>query len=488
LSQPALSTCTDFPDVVHFSHTVLGRPLYRYQARIIRAIAQAALLGQGETLTVMLARQMGKNELSAQLEAYLLNLRAVTGGTIVKAAPTLKPQSFVSRQRLLEVLGNRRNNRKPRTSGDAVELGHARVRFLSGAPHSNVVGATADLLLELDEAQDLDADKIQHDFRPMASTTNATIVLYGTAWDTSNPLERQKQLNLELERHDNKKRHFECDWRELARISPAYRAFVQAEIARLGADHPLIRTQYALQPFDDAGRLLSTTARTFLFSGKHAWLEGGLADDTYIAGVDIAGQDTAALPGLLAPSSTRPDRDSTVVTIARLLRTADSEPEVEIVHHAAWSGADFPTQHQALHHLLGELFPCTRIAVDATGLGAGIASWLANALGSSVVNSFVFTAPSKSRLGFTLLAMAGTGRCRLYQHDDAGHWLRLKHESEAARYELGANEQMRFFVPPNAGHDDYLMSLALCCHAATNAAAPPTSAIIRPRDMPYERW
>ena len=60
-----------------------------------------------------------------------------------------------------------------------------------------------------------------------------------------------------------------------------------------------------------------------------------------------------------------------------------------------------------------------RICADATGLGAGVASWLASALGESAVERFVLTAPAKSKLGFDLLGMAGTGRCRVYGRDDA---------------------------------------------------------------------
>jgi len=475
-------------DLAAFSHTVLARPLRPYQAEVAGAIARAALAHEGHTFTVMMARQMGKDELSAHLEAFLLNRRRQRGGAVIKAAPTLRPQALISRHRLLQVLDNPLNRGRVRTTQGTVELGRARVRFLSGAPHSNVVGATADLLLELDEAQNLDDDKIQCDFRPMASSTNATVVLYGTAWDSSNPLERQKQLNLELERQTGIKLHFEYDWHTLAKDCPPYRAFVEGEIARLGADHPLIRTQYALQPLDDAGRLFSATVRAQLLSGAHDRLEAGLPDDTYVAGIDVAGQDAAAIPGLLPPGSAVGGRDSTVVTIARVLRTAEQESNLEIVHHASWSGADHPTQHHNLRHLLGNLFPCTRVVVDATGLGAGIASWLAHALGESVVESFVFTAPSKSRIGFNLLAMAGTGRCRLYRRDGSTDWLAFASEIEKARYDLGANEHMRFYVPASEGHDDHLMSLALCCHAATRAAAPPISAIIRPRPELYERW
>jgi hypothetical protein len=52
----------------------------------------------------MFARQMGKNETSAQLEAFLLSQNAERGGTIVKAAPTFKPQTITSMLRLKEVL------------------------------------------------------------------------------------------------------------------------------------------------------------------------------------------------------------------------------------------------------------------------------------------------------------------------------------------------------------------------------------------------
>ena len=46
----------------------------------------------------------------------------------------------------------------------------------------------------------------------MAASTGATTVLYGTAWDDRTLLERTKQANLEAERRDGVRRHFEYDW------------------------------------------------------------------------------------------------------------------------------------------------------------------------------------------------------------------------------------------------------------------------------------
>jgi hypothetical protein len=55
-------------DVVAFGEVVLARPLRPYQAEIARAVVHAAIAGRGQTLTVMMARQMGKNEI---LQHYL---------------------------------------------------------------------------------------------------------------------------------------------------------------------------------------------------------------------------------------------------------------------------------------------------------------------------------------------------------------------------------------------------------------------------------
>src|SRR2546426_10708158 len=59
-------------DIGLFSRHVIGRPLRPYQLEPARAILHSVVHGQGLTFTVMMSRQAGKNELSAQLEALLL--------------------------------------------------------------------------------------------------------------------------------------------------------------------------------------------------------------------------------------------------------------------------------------------------------------------------------------------------------------------------------------------------------------------------------
>ena len=62
-------------DVGLFSRHVVHRPLRPYQLEPARAIVDSVLRRKGLTFTVLMARQAGKNELSAQLEAHSVSSR-----------------------------------------------------------------------------------------------------------------------------------------------------------------------------------------------------------------------------------------------------------------------------------------------------------------------------------------------------------------------------------------------------------------------------
>ena len=212
--------------IARFARHVLGKPLYPYQCEVANAILDSIAGRHGRIITVMMSRQSGKNQLSAVLEAYLL--MSMPRGTIVKAAPTYTPQIITSRLRLLSMLDTPLTRERIWTShGYIVGLAprpeplllrsHAgpRVMFYSAGQESNVVGATADILLEIDEAQDVTPEKFDRDFRPMAATSNATTILYGTAWSDTTLLAHQRAANLELQQHSGLRTHFEFDWRVL---------------------------------------------------------------------------------------------------------------------------------------------------------------------------------------------------------------------------------------------------------------------------------
>src|SRR5690606_37390274 len=140
-----------------------------YQVEVRRAVLASVLAGEGRSFSVEIARQGGKNELSAHLALELLLRFRQSDVTLVKAAPTFDPQARISLGRLWERVRDAGLRRWASRDASSVRIGRARQVFLSAELTSNVVGHTADLLLEIDEAQDVAPDKFDRDFAPMAA-------------------------------------------------------------------------------------------------------------------------------------------------------------------------------------------------------------------------------------------------------------------------------------------------------------------------------
>lgn len=467
-----------------FSRHIVGRPLRPYQLEPAQAILASIFAKEGRAITVEMSRQAGKNEMGAQLEAYLLNLFQRRPVNLVKCAPTFKPQVINSKMRLESTLNNPLNFGRWRSEmGYMTRLGDARVIFYSAEPSANVVGATAHVLMEFDEAQDIALDKHDKDFAPMGATTNVTRAYFGTAWDDATLLERQKQRNLEAERKDGIRRHFEYPWWVVAEHNPLYSRYVEAEKARLGETHPMFKTQYLLQPIAGQGRFLSPQQRAQLV-GNHSRLHcPGPSGGYFVAGVDVAGEDEEAQDATLRAA--KPRKDSTVVTIAQVERSPIAPgiqgARLRIVDHLWWTGRKHPDLYAQLVDVLRSVWGCRRVCVDATGVGAGVASFLSAALGDAVVEQFVFTAPSKSELAYGLLAAVNAGACKVYSEIDATpEAAEFWREVQLAKYEVRANKQMNFYVDEADGHDDFVLSLALAVRAGSTVSALPASTIIKP--------
>ncbi len=131
-----------------------------------------------------------------------------------------------------------------------------------------------------------------------------------------------------------------------------------------------------------------------------------------------------------------------------------------------WTGRNLATAAVDLAGLLGRTWRCRSVVVDATGMGAGVASVLGRLLGGGVVQPFVFTAPGKSRLGFDLLAAVNGQRLKLYAADGSPEPAECFRQLELAQARYRRGQQMDFFVDEREGHDDFVMSLALTLAAA----------------------
>jgi len=342
--------------VAGFVRQSSGMRLRAYQEDAALAIVKSVVERSGLTFVVVFPRQSGKNELQAQIKAYLLRLFCPYEVEMVKISPTWKPQSLNAMRRLERVLNNNRLTRDiwEKEQGYIYRIGKARIFFLSGSPTANVVGATASLLLSRDEAQDVPIDKWDKEINPMAASTNATRVFWGTAWTNQTLLRREMELAGQAEQSDGRRRVFRLTADEVRREVPAYGLFVDGEIAGLGRGHPFVRSQFFCEDVATEGGRFPARLQA-LMQGEHSW------EDRARAGADAqtpAGGGVAFLIDVGGEAGAADDRseawqlsflpggghDAATLTIVEvdLEPLADpliAAPRYRVVHRRSWQGA-----------------------------------------------------------------------------------------------------------------------------------------------------
>jgi hypothetical protein len=468
-------------NVSDFSYLGANLELRSYQQQVCKAILESIRRRQGLSFVVMFPRQSGKNEVQAQLEAYLLAKYCDQPVELVKVAPTWVPQVRVSMARLKRALeaNTLTRGRWRKESNYIYQLGSARISFLSGSPGSNVVGATASLLLECDEAQDVLPGKWDKDFAPMAASQNTTTVFWGTAWTAHTLLARELRLARISEEADGVQRVFTIDAERVAQEVPAYGEHLAKQVARMGRQHPLIKTQYYSEEIDAQLGMFSGM-RQVLMQGSHAPLERPKAGEIYALLLDVAGDVEGNVVGAAAKASLeqKTGRDATALSVVRIELSSLGDPLLcaptyQVVQRYLWSGVSHSSLYGQIKALV-ELWQARYVVVDATGVGAGLASFLGKAFPQRLI-PVTFNSKSKSELGWRFLAVVESGRYKEYlpeKRDDlqAQFWLEVEHCQSTVQD--GPGRLMRWGVPPSTRHaasgeiihDDLLISAALCSY------------------------
>ena len=503
-----------FRDIDRFSRHIIGMKLHPYQRNALEPIAASVLGRHGREFLLIFPRQSGKNEAVAHLLVYLLNIHRRSGGNIVYAA--IGDGLGRGIRRLERRLDNRlnagswgRGARPPRRT-----LGDAAVIFLSSHPQAFARGETAHWLLVVDEMQDQQLSHLNAVFEPMRAANNATALYIGTVRFTHDALWQKKQQLERLQERDGRRRVFQVTPQEVTAANPHYKAFLDGQIEKLGKEHPIIQSEYFLRPIDAEGGLFGRR-RKLLMRGNHARLQEPARGRLYVATVDVAGADESATDPIAQLDN--PGRDYTVATIFEVNQDDDVEsgglPKTTSRNH--YLAVDVFVDHGGRHfqdvdgrpsvaaRLLAWLrhWTAAHVVVDKTGVGEGLADWLASRLGSTAVTGFQFTRTSKAALGNSFLALIETGRFK-YWGDDADHILSdgwwFWQQVDYCTYEIKPGQtfekHLRWWVPatatvdtpagPKPVHDDRLLSAALIAHLDTEQLAPGRgdSAIIPPPD------
>ncbi len=489
-------------DPERFAEKASHTKLRRYQSGVLTAIFDSVINQRGLSFVVIFPRQSGKNELQAQLETYLLTLLSNYPVEMVKVSPTLKPQALTAMRRLERTVKKNTLTQRiwVKESGSIYRVGEARITFLSAAPESNIVGATASALLEVDEAQDVLSVKFEKDVAPMSASTNATRIFWGTSWTSQTLLAQQMRQAKTDEKRDGIRRVFRLTADDVAAEVTAYRSHVQEIVERLGRANPLVRTQYFSEEIDGEGGMFPperlARMRTEIPAAS-APQPGGL----YALLLDVAGEDEGVRDIEGALSLANPARDSNALTIVEVNVSAGTHlPSYTPVRRVQWTGIDHTRLHNEIRTLAVE-WNVRALVVDATGVGAGLASFLDRSMPGRVL-PYTFNAVSKSKLGWDFLSIADSGRWRepLFDAERQPEQARLQKEFfaqlSACQHKVaeGPDQRISWGVPdgtrsPESGqpvHDDWILSAALCAALENMDWLPGLPALIVPAADPLK--
>jgi hypothetical protein len=429
-----------------FAQRGTGLRLRPYQAAPLPTILRSIDEGLGLSIVIIFPRQSGKDELIANLKAFLMCSLSLWEHSIVEVNPTYKPQTINAIMRL-----ETRMNMNPvtftrwRKRSDFIrQVGLCRTSFLSGDGQANVVGATASLLLIINEAQDIEPAVYDKKFAPMCASTNATKIFCGTVWTSTTLLAREMRSARQAQEKDGIQRLFVYDADDVARYHKPYGRHVAGQIAALGRQNPMVRTQYFNEEIDAQAGMFNAR-RLALIQADQPAQDQPTPGKVYAFLIDVGGQDEYAgwLHATTAPvgdTSRRqatdldglgnPGRDYTTLSIVDIdLATLSTlqAPTYRVVHRQAWQGVNHLTVFGALKSL-AEAWNPMQIVIDATGVGEGLWALLDKAFPLRTI-AVKFTQQAKSEIGWGFISIIETGRFR----DCSGAHARTATSSEPAR-------------------------------------------------------
>ena len=445
----------------------MKRPLYWPQIEAIKLIEKHLDGRTGKTPTIRSSRQTTKNEVSAMVEDRALTRYKNVGGSIVKIAPTYRPQIVNSKRRLDEMIAvDPLIGPKPRgyREGYIKEYGRVSIQFLSADKTANVEGATASLLLEVDEAHHIDKLKFEEAFGPMTAFTAAATVMYGVAAAKMDLLYEQRLYNQEHDPGLNLQ-YPAAIWCELI---PAYEKHYTERVDKLGKDHPIILTQYDLVDIESMGGFLKTHQIESILTSDHQRQFTPRGGVTYACVIDIGGEDDNE--GEVLADKGEAARDATscwIVEVDHANRVYDY-PMLRVVQGHYWVGkimgatpAGEKGQQEILLDILNTWRP-RKVVVDARGLGLQIAQYLKKRYAS--VEDYTASDTSVSNDCYGFLALVNNARVKMWQNDSSEEWIELQQELRHTKSEIVQHDKMKLKKPQGGGHIDMVKALTYLTH------------------------
>jgi hypothetical protein len=471
--------------IIQFGLALTGIPLYQYQYDTAYRIIYSIVAFEGETLTVLWARQSGKSETMA----FIVVTLTVLLPTLAKIIPEFDQWKggfhiglFAPQGDQVVTTYNRAMSRLRSANAkmilndpdiDTDLIYEARYHLSNGSTltgqtasrNSKIESKTYDLVV-CEEAQELNDFMVQKSIEPMVTATGGTIAKVGTTGTHKSDFFHEIQRNSQRSRAAKDPRlkfHFEFDYKEIIRqkrdqyrkdgkrFHLNYENIIAKQIEKRGPHAEVFKLSYALQWELETGMFVTDKDWLTIINRKKGFANSTPnPEDFIVAGLDIAKEHA-----------------STILTIVKVDYSKSEVPHKEVLKFIELHAISYAEQLQAIVYYLDH-YGVDRLVADYTGVGKPFIDMVVAECGDWVeIIPYNFTRASKSDMWVALLSDIQEGRIEIPANKTARETDEYKNCEDQFKGMLKYYEGSYLVAHKSPGYfDDYPDSLGLAIVAA----------------------
>ena len=468
-----------------FMEVLVGHPFHDYQRAFSSRIMESVLIGDGEEITALAARQSGKSEVIANTVATLMVLlprlaklypdllgKFSDGLWVGLFAPTEgqaetlfgRTVSRLTSDRAVEVMGDPEiDDIATRTTGVTkgirLKKSGSTLQMMTANPRAKIESKSFHLIV-VDECQEADDFVVTKSIAPMLAYYAGTMVKTGTPTTSKNNFYRAIQLNKRRQTSKNSRQnHFQWDYRNVSKVNSNYAKFIRKEMLRIGEDSDEFQMSYNCKWLLERGMFVTSSVMDELGDTSQEVVRSWFRSPV-VVGIDPARK-----------------MDSTVVTVVWVDWDRPDEfgyYDHRILNWMELQGDDWESQYHQIVDFLSA-YDVLAVGVDANGVGDAVAQRLKILLPRAEVVSLTSSQSEQSKRWKHLQSLIQRKMIGWPAHAKTRRlrsWKRFYQQMTDAEVKFtGPNFLVQ--APDEAhAHDDFVDSLAIACAMTADLTLP----------------
>lgn len=404
-SHPTVPLADLVEKIMLVAEAMTEKKLFPYQKEFMYRVVEAVLLHDGDMLTVLMSRQIGKTEAIAAVMCALSvilpslatmpifqddwrlnctdeqgNYRGYKNGIKIGIFAPIQEQADIAFNRVRDILSTDTSKQFALELSVGYEISNSnrvhmtngsKVRSQSASENTKIEGESYHIIF-LDEAQDISFIKISKSISPMTSAYNGVIVKIGTCSIHKSDFYTSIKKNERLYAQGGPRNHFYYPYEVGQKYNSMYRDYIEKEKIRLGIDSDEFQLSYAAKWLLERGQFITSEIlmrpETALLSGPFSKIHESTGRfSTQVAGIDIGKIHDPTVVTIIDVDWHNPVADEYVDTPQGSYHFVAYNKH--IISWMMLMGDNYEEQFSQITEYLARFKGLRKIVIDSTGVG-----------------------------------------------------------------------------------------------------------------------